>query len=57
MGKGTTPFNWTASHWDQAGTLFVKGSWRVNDKEVIVECRAGQGARRSYAVMTMHDAT
>ncbi len=55
LGKGITPYNWSASHWDEADTLFVKGSWRIDTKEVIVECRVGRGARRSYAVMSMHD--
>jgi hypothetical protein len=57
LGKGITPFNWTASHWDSADTLFVKGSWRIDTKEAIVECRVGRGARRSYAVISIHDPT
>lgn len=55
IGKGITPYNWTASHWDSADTLFVKGSWRINTKEAIVECRVGRGAKRSYAVISIHD--
>lgn len=55
LGKGIKPFNWTASHWDEADTLFVKGSWRDNTKEVVVECRVGRGAKRSYAAMSIHD--
>jgi hypothetical protein len=55
IGKGITPFNWTASHWDSADTLFVKGSWRDGSKQVIVECRIGRGAKRSYATMSIQD--
>ena len=55
LGKGITPYNWTASHWDEADTLFVKGSWRIDTKEVTVKCSVGRGARRSYAVMSILD--
>jgi len=55
IGKGMMPFNWTASHWDKVDTLFVKGSWRIDTKEVVVECRAGRGAKRSYATISIHD--
>ncbi|MGC3981404.1 MAG: hypothetical protein QM808_09110 [Steroidobacteraceae bacterium] len=55
IGKGDKPFNWTASQWDSADTLFVKGSWRSGVKEVVVECRVGKGAKRSYASISIHD--
>jgi len=38
IGNGLKPFNWTASYWDDADVLNVKGSWRVVGDEVTVEC-------------------
>lgn len=28
IGKGLTPFNWSASYSDQGNVLMVKGQWR-----------------------------
>lgn len=56
VGRGLSPFNWTASNYDDGGALDVKGNWRVdNTKEVTVECRAQSGARASLASMTIGD--
>lgn len=49
VGKGVTPYNWSASYWDKGNTLFVKGNWRVDGKDIIVECRIAKGAKRKYA--------
>jgi hypothetical protein len=53
IGRGQTPFNWSASFWDEGNVLMVKGSWRVNDSDVTVECRVARGAEARYATMTV----
>jgi hypothetical protein len=55
IGKGQTPFNWSASYWDEGNVLMVKGSWRVNESQVIVECRVARGAEARYATMTVRE--
>ena len=49
--KGQTPCNWSASYWDEGNVLMVKGSWRVNDSDVTVECRVARGAEARFATM------
>jgi hypothetical protein len=56
IGKGVTPYNWTASYWDQGNMLMVKGKWRVNGSDVTVECRIARGAEARFAVMSVQDA-
>jgi hypothetical protein len=55
IGKGQTPFNWSASYWDEGNVLMVKGSWRINESQVIVECRVARGAEARYATMTVRE--
>ncbi|MBK9132060.1 MAG: hypothetical protein IPM20_10570 [Gammaproteobacteria bacterium] len=50
VGTGETPYNWSASWWEEGATLIVKGSWRVRSAEVVVECRVPRHAMRKYAV-------
>jgi hypothetical protein len=56
IGKGVTPYNWTASYWDQGNMLMVKGKWRVNSADVTVECSIARGAEARFAVMSVQDA-
>jgi hypothetical protein len=56
IGKGMTPYNWTASYWDQGNMLMVKGKWRVNGSDVTVECRIARGAQARFGVMSLQDA-
>jgi hypothetical protein len=55
IGKGLTPFNWSASYWDQGNVLMAKGKWRVNGSDVTVECRIAQGAEARFAMMSIQD--
>jgi len=53
IGKGLSPFNWTASYWDQGNVLMVKGEWRVGDGNVSVECSVARGAESRYANLSI----
>jgi hypothetical protein len=33
----------------------VKGSWRINESDVTVECRVARGAEARYATMTVRE--
>src|SRR5271168_3475933 len=55
IGRGLTPFNWSASYSDQGNALQVKGKWRVNGSDVSVECSVARGARSRYASMSIQD--
>jgi hypothetical protein len=55
IGKGQTPFNWSASYWDEGNVLMVKGSSRINESEVIVECRVARGAEARFASMSVRE--
>lgn len=50
VGMNVTPYNWSASWWEEGNMLIVKGSWLVRNKAVAVECRVARGALRKYAV-------
>jgi hypothetical protein len=56
IGRGLTPFNWTASYWDQADTLMVKGQWRISDSAVTVECSIARGGEAQSASLSITDA-
>jgi hypothetical protein len=53
VGKGLTPFNWTASYWDKVNVLMVKGKWRVDASDVTVECSITRGAEARFASMSI----
>jgi hypothetical protein len=55
IGRGLTPFNWTASYWDQVNTLMVKGQWRTSSATVIVECSVARGAQARFASLSIED--
>ncbi len=55
IGRGLTPFNWTASYWDQVNTLMVKGQWRTDSGNRIVECSVARGAQARYASMSIQE--
>lgn len=50
VAKDVTPYNWSASRWQDGNILLVKGYWRIESDDVMVECRIVKGARRKYAV-------
>jgi hypothetical protein len=52
IGRGLSPFNWSASYWDEVNVLMVKGSWRVNDADVTVECSVARGAQARFASLS-----
>jgi hypothetical protein len=55
IGRGQTPFNWSASYSDQGNALQVKGKWRVNGTDVFVECSVARGAQSRYATISIQD--
>lgn len=38
-----TPYNWSASWWDEVNRIVVEGEWRVNDGRARVRCEAERG--------------
>jgi len=56
IGRGLSPFNWTASYWDQANLLMVKGQWRLVDSNMTVECSVTRGAEARFATLSIRDA-
>jgi hypothetical protein len=55
LGRGLTPFNWTASYWDQVNTLMVKGQWRTDSASLVVECSIARGAQARFASLSIHE--
>jgi len=55
IGRGLTPFNWTASYWDQVNTLMVKGQWRTNDANLTVQCSVARGAQARFASLSIQE--
>jgi hypothetical protein len=55
IGRGLTPFNWTASYWDQVNTLMVKGQWRTTSGNLIVECSVARGAQARFASLSIQE--
>jgi len=55
IGRGLTPFNWTASYWDQVNTLMVKGQWRTDTANLIVECSVARGAQARFATLSIQE--
>ena len=56
IGRGLTPFNWTASYWDNVNTLMVKGEWRTSGtNSVVVECSVARGAQARFATLSIQD--
>ncbi len=51
--KKITPYNWSASWWDEENAIVVKGEWRVEQTKVQVSCRAERGQSLKHAVMTL----
>jgi hypothetical protein len=57
IGRGLSPFNWTASYWDQANTLMVKGQWRVEGSNFTVECSISRGAQGRFASVSIQESS
>ncbi|MBK9132418.1 MAG: hypothetical protein IPM20_12380 [Gammaproteobacteria bacterium] len=55
IAQDIEPRNWSASYWDEGNILNVKGSWRVGDKNVEVQCRIRRGAQTKYAMLQIMD--
>jgi hypothetical protein len=55
IGRGLTPFNWTASYWDQVDTLMVKGQWRVAGSNLTVTCSIARGAQARFASVSIQE--
>lgn len=54
IAQGITPYNWSASFWSEVNTLKVKGEWRVESRNAVVECAIQRGAPAHYAIMAIH---
>lgn len=57
IARNITPYQWTASYHERSNVLYVDGKLRVHDEDVAVRCRIARGARESYAVIEIDDAT
>jgi hypothetical protein len=55
IGRGLTPFNWTASYWDQVNTLMVKGQWRTNSAIFVADCSVTRGAQARFASLSIQE--
>jgi len=55
IGKGLTPFNWTASYWDQGTMFMVKGQWRIEGSNMSVQCSVARGAKARFASMSIQE--
>lgn len=55
VAKNLTTYQWTASHHDRSGVLYVEGTLRVEGRTVEVRCRIAQGARERYATIEIDD--
>lgn len=56
IGRGLTPFNWTASYWDKVDTLMLKGQWRTSStNSVVVQCSVARGAQARFATLSIQD--
>jgi len=53
VDQGKTPFNWTASHRTQGNLLEVRGKWRIDGVDVMVECHVARGAKRADASFSL----
>jgi len=54
-GKGITPYNWSASWWEEGNVLFVRGSCRIESEYVTVECHVMRGATKQHAKFKVVD--
>ena len=57
IGRGLSPFNWTASYSDQVNTLMVKGQWRIEGSNFTVECSIARGAQARFASVSIQEAS
>ncbi len=57
IGRGLSPFNWTASYWDQVSTLMVKGQWRIEGSSFTVECSIARGAQGRFASVSIQESS
>ena len=55
IGRGLSPFNWTAAYWDQVNTLMVKGQWRTDSANLTVECSVTRGAQARFATVSIQE--
>lgn len=55
LAEGLRPDQWSAMYWERDDVLYVKGSWRLDSLEVIVDCHIDRDATRDHAVMTIHE--
>lgn len=51
--KGEIPHNWTYRHWNQAGSLHIRGEWRVNTDSFTVHCRVRKGWEEDSATLEL----
>lgn len=44
-----SPYNWTASQWQEGNYLNIKGNWKVKDSTQVIHCRIRKGVAEKYA--------
>lgn len=55
IGRGGTPYQWTASWHDRGDVIHVDGKLRVDGKDIGVSCRIARGARERYASLEFNE--
>jgi len=53
LDRGVTPYNWSASFWQDGNSLLVKGSWRVDTSSIEVDCQVKKGGRNLDASLSL----
>ena len=55
VAKNITPYQWTASHYEDGNALRIEGKLRVHGDDVAVRCRIARGAREQHATIEIDD--
>jgi hypothetical protein len=50
LAQDITPYNWTASWWNEGNFLFVKGTWKIDKEEQTIQCSIRRGVTEKYAI-------
>jgi hypothetical protein len=53
--KNKTPQGWTASWRNEGENIDIKGTWKVDGIEYIVQCRIKEGLTEKMAVITIKE--
>lgn len=56
VGRGATPYQWTASYHERGNVLHVAGRLRVDGDDIAVRCRIARGARLQHGIIEIDPA-